>query len=762
MTVHHWHPPVSDAHRGDTMQLSVGDPSVWFEHQQSQPLNGEEDPNPYASTRQQQPSTAPLYLPPDAAPGLSAIPWAPSYATSLAQEAPGAPTGLASFPIDLPEQTFQQTGFTGVEYPGFQGDGYGFGAAPMYGHRGGDTLTMSVETSRDIEHHPINTFASLPFASHSPDFVSPPHPLQPPSFLRHQQYQPQPPICSQPDNDTSLMPTQHYIEHWSHANATGIPGHLANSAGSLSSTSWDVVSGMPSASNTPIQEKSSDSDDQEWVNVDGLRSSHTASHSPLHKVETATSYSPPFFPLQSPIQSISEEQTSSRPKLPKVASSFTQRATKSKVCKRKGKMSDEGRAKAAEMRKNGPCIRCRLYKLGCDGNNPCKRCLKVTDSARSFLEPCSRANLDSVSLVRHSNGRFNQVNVTFKNYRWINVDERCLRMDIQWNLPGCIPIRGSQIAVHFRTYREDPSNDLNTTTYHWQVGGSPQRVKTQPYAIYDTESLVKDVEIFIADNQAEMERWILNRSQSDPLTATTYEEAMRYRSSPGSSMITMALQMQCGAIMSQGFGSAINGDIRGIDEIDYRRFGECGYSAYDRNLDRPIPQAMGHQLDVAILKYINKVQKELLREIRRKIFQPGIKPWYELFLTFFILLSNLEYIHDGALGYLRSKRKTMLESQVSYVVKSQVQEWEVSAGVMLQYFRCVLRGFLPFQLARDNLDELIHQAKLDPTSVHYVTNAVHLLDQQRTSLAEKLNASPSTEINVSAKWIPQLFNEAYA
>jgi hypothetical protein len=209
----------------------------------------------------------------------------------------------------------------------------------------------------------MNAF-EFPFASDTSEFVSPTHSQHPQPFPRHVQYQPQP--TSQPDNDTGLLQSQHYVEHWDHANPSNFAGHgnLANSAGSLSSTSWGMVSGMPSASNTPMHEKSSDSDDQEWVDV-GLRSSHTASHSPLQKVESATSYSPPtFIPLQSPIQSTSEEKVASRLKLPKVASSFTQRAPKSKVCKRKGKMTDEGRAKAAEMRKNGPCIRCKLYKLG--------------------------------------------------------------------------------------------------------------------------------------------------------------------------------------------------------------------------------------------------------------------------------------------------------------------------------------------------------------------------------------------------------------
>jgi hypothetical protein len=232
-------------------------------------------------------------------------------------------------------------------------------------------------------------------------------------------------------------------------------------------------------------------------------------------------------------------------------------------------------------------------------------------------------------------------------------------MDIQWNLPGAIPIRGSTISVQYRQYRPERSDDLNTTTYYWQVDGEPKQVELPPYAIYDTGALVSDVESFIIENQREMESWILDRCSHDPLTASTYEEAIRYRSTYGSSMIAMALQMQCGAIMSQGYGSARTEGIPGIDDLDYRRYGHCGYSAYDRNLDRPVPQAMGHQLDVAILKHINKVQTALLRELRCKIFQPGIKPWYELFLTVFILLSNLEYIHGGALGYLRSKRKTV-------------------------------------------------------------------------------------------------------
>jgi len=240
-------------------------------------------------------------------------------------------------------------------------------------------------------------------------------------------------------------------------------------------------------------------------------------------------------------------------------------------------------------------------------------------------------------------------------------------MEIRWNLPGSTPIEGSILPVLFRTYRPEPTDDFDTTTYHWQVNGQARKIVLPPFAVYDTGALLEDVEKFLCDNQPEIETWVTNKSNDDRLAALTYKEALRYRSQPGSDIIKMAIQMQCGAVMSQGYGSVTDPHVLRLPNIDYRHFGRCGYEAYDRDVDCPVPQAMGHQFDVAILKYINRLQKDLIKELRKKIFQPGIKPWYELFLTFFILLSNLEYIHGGALGYLNSKRKTV--SRTSFYLR---------------------------------------------------------------------------------------------
>ncbi len=51
----------------------------------------------------------------------------------------------------------------------------------------------------------------------------------------------------------------------------------------------------------------------------------------------------------------------------------------------------------------------RLTGVKCDGNNPCARCVKVIGKARTYLEPCYREDLGSISLVRR--GKQDPVNM---------------------------------------------------------------------------------------------------------------------------------------------------------------------------------------------------------------------------------------------------------------------------------------------------------------------------------------------------------------
>tara|TARA_R110002003_G_scaffold32_9_gene1980 strand:- start:7970 stop:10189 length:2220 start_codon:yes stop_codon:yes gene_type:complete len=69
--------------------------------------------------------------------------------------------------------------------------------------------------------------------------------------------------------------------------------------------------------------------------------------------------------------------------------SVNQKVTKPKV---RGRFSDTRRKEVQEVRKRGACIRCRMLKKPCSGENPCNTCQNV-ESARLWKQPCIRTRV---------------------------------------------------------------------------------------------------------------------------------------------------------------------------------------------------------------------------------------------------------------------------------------------------------------------------------------------------------------------------------
>ncbi|KAK6503701.1 hypothetical protein TWF481_008705 [Arthrobotrys musiformis] len=428
--------------------------------------------------------------------------------------------------------------------------------------------------------------------------------------------------------------------------------------------------------------------------------------------------------------------------------------------RRRGKLNPEARAGAALVRRGlGQCLRCKLQKRTCDGNNPCKPCIESHDKARKLIykEPCWRPNLKELSLVRHSNGRFGQDKVAFLKYRWRDLDIPAIGMDLRWSLPGKTRVNLPPLKVFAREYQPDP-NDA-TTTYYWQVNGQEILLKTKAHACPDDDELLRDVQQFLDQSQVEVQRWVMEQ-QTDPLALLTYKEAIRYRDRTGSNLIDLALRMQCGAILSQGWGTVVNGEMTDQETNALREAGICDYDKYNRFQNRPVTQAMGHQLDVAILKNIMLDQEKLIKQLKDLLFGPvKEKPWYQIFLAYSVLLLNLEFIHHGARTYIISKLKTALEYQVSFVVRTQIEKWENSAELMLTCFTRVLRGDLPLKAIRKNMDELKRRNLLDDTAVEYLQRLDEILavdnfpGKKNRKVPQALDASPE-----HGRWFYRLFN----
>jgi hypothetical protein len=244
-------------------------------------------------------------------------------------------------------------------------------------------------------------------------------------------------------------------------------------------------------------------------------------------------------------------------------------------------------------------------------------------------------------------------------------------MEIIWNLPGFGPISTNQpLQIKFREYHPEATS-IESTESQWQTTeGVFVKLETPPYAVHDTAALQEDVEAYFLYTLPSVEHWIFGRNRHDEIAWLTYSEAVRMRGRPGmgSELLQLALQLQYLSVVSQGYGSVWTNDIPGIKQYDFKAMGHSPYEAYDRNTsDRPLPVAINHQMDVAFVKFLRRLEEKTFKILAKKIFKTGLKPWYELFLALFVLLWNLEYIHSGAEHYIKAKRGTVSAPCVSFL-----------------------------------------------------------------------------------------------
>jgi hypothetical protein len=247
-------------------------------------------------------------------------------------------------------------------------------------------------------------------------------------------------------------------------------------------------------------------------------------------------------------------------------------------------------------------------------------------------------------------------------YDWIH-NSQLYEMEIMWNLPGYGQIPNAQpMRVTFRPY-SPRRGSLDVAASVWtNKDGELKSIEQPAYAVYDTANLVPAFERYFSSLQPAIEAWIFTRISQDEVASLTYTEVLRMRSVSGSKALDLAMRLQCLSVVSQGYGSVWSNNIPGIREYDYRRLGSSDYEAYDRKAyDRPLPGAITHQMDVAAVKYLRKLEKAFVKELAALIFKPKIKPWYELFLAFYVVFWNLEYIHHGAHDYIKSKNGTVSE-----------------------------------------------------------------------------------------------------
>ncbi|KAI9694610.1 MAG: hypothetical protein M1822_000226 [Bathelium mastoideum] len=327
---------------------------------------------------------------------------------------------------------------------------------------------------------------------------------------------------------------------------------------------------------------------------------------------------------------------------------------KQKVNKRR-KLNDDERKNAKMVRKMGAC---------CDGNNPCERCKANVNSARNFFQPCCRSDLGTIAVVRHGNAQFDQRDAKYLVYHWVNVTHVLPKvLELDWFLPG--RKRESPSRLQLSGARQYRLENERLDSYTWQSGGQVHEEVLPPYAIDDTDALQRRVVAFLERCEPWVQEYVQNDlcAKLDEISKLTYNEVFRWQERTRSKLVEDALRLQYYSLMCQGWGSLSGQEDLGIRRMDFSQYGPNTYEEFQSNGHRPIPQGIDHQIDVAMLDHMRTTEKRLMKALKQKIQKNQKRDWYEIYLTYFVLLTNLQYIYNGAVGYMNSQRQTAYRSR---------------------------------------------------------------------------------------------------
>lgn len=331
-------------------------------------------------------------------------------------------------------------------------------------------------------------------------------------------------------------------------------------------------------------------------------------------------------------------------------------------------------------------------------------------------------------------GKSNETHVKFKSYHYINPTAPAKILQIKWQLPMN---SGLDLPTWFTSVQQfQPRAHIDLLHEEWHINGKSRTLELPAYAASDTEELTGSLEKYVELCRPAMQKLMLDQI-TDELSLATFHEAIRYAHAKNCELIKLALRVRTTALLSAGWGSLTGTETLGIPRVDGANAAYCG--------DIPTPVPLAHQFDVVFVNAMHSMERRIVEILKTKIFQKKPKPWYEIFLTYFVMLTHLQFIHDQAVGFMKIREQTvsipyrLSESllifqesgnTVSSVVKAMVAKWEYSASNMLYHYRCVLNGDVPFRSAKKNPALLQSRDRLDDEAMAFIADLHRMASEE--------------------------------
>lgn len=205
------------------------------------------------------------------------------------------------------------------------------------------------------------------------------------------------------------------------------------------------------------------------------------------------------------------------------------------------------------------------------------------------------------------------------------------------------------------------------TSERWRSGTQEVILELPPVAAVDNQATTNALLAWV-DDTFDYYAQDMTAQNGDFLISATFDEAIRFASkNPVScstqmailavlildqtSMVRTALKIWIGAKMAQEFFCLEEENSLGIAKV------HDPFSIH--NGQCPVPPVLDHQVDVLMIQEMLRMNANILREMKRVIESRNPDHWFEVFLTCFVLLCNLQYVHAAQTRYWKMHFNTV-------------------------------------------------------------------------------------------------------
>ncbi|KPM43704.1 hypothetical protein AK830_g2898 [Neonectria ditissima] len=400
--------------------------------------------------------------------------------------------------------------------------------------------------------------------------------------------------------------------------------------------------------------------------------------------------------------------------------------------KMRGPKNDQSRREAAAVRKKGACLRCRLQKAKCDSETPCFECISVRGKERLGKAICERHNIRDAIAFRIGNSKFNQETAAIRPYpNWVNTSATRIITLIRPSATSSYWPKGDSTPRLQILVKEFIPSTSDITAERWRSGKQEVILELPAYSAFDNQA-TKSALLSWVDSNFQYYAKDMTTQTSDFLIGATFYEALRYVSINPHSMVKSALNIWIGARMTQEFFCLDDDNDLGIDVVNDRNsihHGQC-----------PVPPVLDHQLDVLMIQEMIRMKERIFTEIESILKSRNSRSkWYEVYLTVFVLLANLQYVYKSQVRWWEMHFETVSIAgrRVEVYVDDRqgkgnaigkayrslsykfMERYAFSAQNLLSHFRYGLKGPVPFALDWDK-ENVRKLSGLDKDAIKYV------------------------------------------